>query len=495
MRDKLTTLSGRLQGAAADSILLTFVRVITMALGLIVSKLLSVHFSLQDYGTYSQGMLIVSTVSSITILGLTNAVTYFYNSNRSMAEKEQYVCTMFALQYALGILSGVCVLAFQLPIIRYFDNEHLKKILFFAAWMPCLQNLIPMLQVLFVSIGKAKLIAARNLVISVSRLLAVLISCYITDSIVTLFAVLLLLDAMQTAYFIFLFGKYRFPIRMKKAEPALIGSIFKFSIPMAVYVLMTTLNRDIDKYVIGYFAGTSSLAIYSNAAKLLPFDLITRSFVVVLVPVITRQISQRDYGAAKDTFRAFLRIGCLTSWPIILGVIVGAKEVMIILYDEKFLPGLSAFITYLFTDMLSFASTTIILSAKGKTKKLMVCSCIVLSVNLVLNIILYKYMGMLGPAVSTLAVTAGLVVSLLKMGAEEIDTDISSLLDWKELFLLIGELLVIGTAMHFIKPCFYKLTNSVFLVFVLTYGCCLVPIMLLNYKKLIDCLKTINGIK
>ena len=66
-------------GAATNSIMLMTVQIITTILGLIVTKLLSVHFSLTEYGTYSQALLVTTTATSISILGLTNATNYFYN--------------------------------------------------------------------------------------------------------------------------------------------------------------------------------------------------------------------------------------------------------------------------------------------------------------------------------------------------------------------------------------------------------------------------------
>ena len=57
-----------MNGAAVDSIILTFIQVVTTAVGLVVSKILSVNFSLTEYGTYSQVMLITATASSLTIL-------------------------------------------------------------------------------------------------------------------------------------------------------------------------------------------------------------------------------------------------------------------------------------------------------------------------------------------------------------------------------------------------------------------------------------------
>ena len=196
---------------------------------------------------------------------------------------------------------------------------------------------------------------------------------------------------------------------------------------MAVYVLTNELARDIDKYVISFFSDTSTLAIYTNAAKLLPFDLITQSFITVLVPIVTRQIASKDYDKAQTTFRAYLRLGYVVTWIVAFGVVVNAKEAMLFLYDPKYLPGLSVFIVYLFVDMIKFANTSLILTAKGKSKTLMICSLSALGANFILNIILFKLLGILGPAIATLIITFGLVTVLLVLGGKEIQTSIFGL--------------------------------------------------------------------
>ena len=495
MTGNLKRLSVKFHGAASDSILLTFVRVITAVIGLLVTKLLSIHFSLHDYGTYSQAMLIVTTATSISILGLTNAVNYFYNAAAAEEDKERYVGTIFSIQYFIGILCAIVIIAIQIPIINYFKNDNLKDILYFVAWFPILQNLIPMLQVLFVSIGRAKLIAGRNFVISLARLGIVLVACYITKSIKTIFAILLLLDIAQVAYFMWAFNRSNFRISIKHFDKALLKPVLAFSIPMAVYVLTNELARDIDKYVISFFSDTSTLAIYTNAAKLLPFDLITQSFITVLVPIVTRQIAVKDYDKAMTTFKAYLRLGYVATWIVAFGVVINAKEAMLFLYDPKYLPGLSVFIVYLFVDMIKFANTSLILTAKGRSKTLMLCSISALGANFILNVILFKLFGILGPAIATLLITFALVMLLLIIGSYEIKTTLFDLFNWKEMLVVAVELVVVGGVCFFIKHMLYSFISSSALILIVTYCIYIIVMLLLNRKRILDCFRTINKMK
>ena len=123
-------------------------------------------------------------------------------------------------------------------------------LIYIVAFLPLLQNLIPMLQVLFVSVGRAKLIAVRNLIISLARLVAVIIACYVTKDIILIFYVLLVLDIGQIIFFMVSFARLKYSIRIKHTCFKYMKPILAFSIPMAVYLLTNSLSRDLDKYVI-----------------------------------------------------------------------------------------------------------------------------------------------------------------------------------------------------------------------------------------------------
>lgn len=488
-------IKNKLHGAAADSLVLTFVKVVTAALGLLTTKLLSTQFSLHEYGTYSQAMLLVSTVTSISILGLSDATNYFYNAADDEERKQQSIATVFGIQYIIGLGFGLIICLAHIPIINYFKNEDLKTIIFFAAWMPVFNNLIPMLQVLFISIGKAKTIAVRNFVVSLSRLFIVGIASFITQNIRTVFILILFLDIAQVAFFYCSFSKNRFRIRLSNFRVELVKPILSFSIPMTVFVFTNALSRDIDKYVISYFTDTQTLAVYTNAAKILPFDMLTASFLTVLIPIITRQVRSENYTEAQNTLKAYLRVGYLATWIMVSGSIVNAKETMLFFYDTKYLSGLSVFIIYLFVDMIKFANVSLILSAKGKTKTLMKWSVISLIVNAILNVLAYLAFGIVGPAITTLVITILLMVIYLSISAREIDTSFIKLFDLKEVTIEIVQLIIVGIVSYAIKIMLRSLFNSYVIVLVLTYGIFVGCMLLLNKRRLISCLKTINTMK
>ena len=483
-------------GAATNSMLLMLIQVVTTLMGLIVAKLLAVNFSLEEYGTYSQALLVTTTATSLSILGLTNATNYFYNKTTNADIQKKYISTIFAIQYLVGALCYVGIIVFRGAISRYFSNDALRNVLLIVAATPCLTNLIAMYQNLFVSIGQARRIAARNLVVSCMRLIAVSLACFLTKDIVTVLRAILLMDIGQTFYFARMFGKIKFTMRVKNADFALVREILSFSIPMAVYVLTNSLTRDIDKYVISAFSDTQTLAIYTNAAKILPFDMLTSSLITVLVPIVTRLINNKQYNEAQDVFKLYLRIGYTLTGIFVGGAIAVANPLMIFLYDEKYISGLPIFVVYLFIDLIRFANVTTVLSGAGKTKVLMRISVLILASNAVFNVISFKMLGLIGPAITTLVLTVGMTGLLLYYGAKQIKSTFLDLFDWKEMLLMASEILLFGVIIHFLSSYLQNvLVLPLFFVLAISYGLYLIALLGLNGKRIIATLKKMNTYK
>ena len=154
-----------LKGTSGDALLLTIVKMMSIVLGFGVTRLLSQHLSLQDYGTYSQILLLVSTVMCVTTLGMIDGVNFYYCSEQDPEKRESYVATLFAMQCMVSLVVGGVVMLLGGALSAGFDNPDMCNLMIFAAALPMLQNLMNMLQVLLVSVGKAKILAIRNLLV------------------------------------------------------------------------------------------------------------------------------------------------------------------------------------------------------------------------------------------------------------------------------------------------------------------------------------------
>ena len=408
-------------GVSGDAVLLMMVKMVTIVLSFVITRLLSEYLSIYAYGTYSQALLVVSTVSSLTVLGMLDGVNYYYCSQKETENKETYMATLFTCQCIVGAVAGFVVLGMSGLLCAYFANPELKGLLLFCAVLPVLQNLLGMLQILLVSVGKAKLLAARNLVVSMVRLAVVLlVVSAVRDAAVTLLATLIL-DLLQIGFFLWTLKRNACRIRLKRVDFRLVKPIVAYCAPMAIFTVVNTLNRDLDKHLIAFLTDTETVAMYANASKQLPFDLITTSFCTVLLPKITGMIAHKNYREAKSTYKVFVEISYLATGILCGAAFSVAPQLMELLYSRKYMDGLDIFRIYILVDFVRFASITLILSAAGKTKLLMRLGLATLGTNAVLNVVFFRIWGTVGPAVATLITSVLMGIILLSLGARELE--------------------------------------------------------------------------
>ena len=483
------------EGLATDAIFLTIAKLVTSLISILITKLLAVNFSLYDYGTYSQAMLIVSTATSLSILGLTDGVNYFYNGNFNTEQKRKNINTIFLIQFIVGTICAVIILSSNELITRYMGNPALKSIYVYIMFSPMLSNLLAMYQVLFVSTGRAKLIAVRNLFVSIFKLFAVAVATLITHNVTTIFMIILVTDIIQVAFFSVSFAKRTFCVNPFAADLKIVRTILAYCLPLAIYILTNALCRDIDKYVISYFTDTETLAIYTNAAKMLPFDVITTSFATVMVPYITRYVANDEYEKSQQLYKNYLSFSYVTTWLIAFGAIVCAKDLMLILYDPKYLSGVKVFIVYILVDMIRFANVAVILRAKNKTFQLMLYSLGMLVANFILNIVFFQLWGMIGPAIATLVVTLVFNCAMLYQGAGIIRAKIYTLIDFKDMAKTICGMVLAGLVAVAVQKICERMDASYLITFILAYGVYAMIVFVLNIKKVLRILKNMNRIK
>lgn len=478
------------QNNTFDAFLLAFMRVLTILVNLCSTAILSKNLSLDIYGTYASANLVINLFTNITQLGLMDAVNYFYHHKH--ANRKDSINTIFFLQFIIGIVCGGVILGAQHQIAAYFSNPGLLALFGYLAFRPLLGNLFNSMMVLQVAVGRAKGVAVRHAVFALAKLIMVWITSFITKDIKTILITYLVLDCLSIIYFYLVFKKECFSINPFAPKLNLTGQILKFAVPMGIYVMTNTFSRDIDKLIVGYFESTETLAVYTNCATLLPFDIISSAFLTIIIPIMTRLVQNGEYTRGLNVFKPYLKIGFIST-SVIAGIcIVLAEEVVLLLYGAKYIEGKIIFVLYTLVDVVKFAGVTIVLTAKGYTKKLMGISFVALVSNAVLNVLFYWLFGLLGPAIATVIVTLGTTVWLLFVSMKVLQARLSNLLSWKSLGRIVARLVIVIS----LCAALYAVTNVLalhYLVVLVVCGSITCTVALLLYgKELLEAFRRLN---
>lgn len=482
-------------GIVSDSVFLVFVRVVTLSVNLVQTMILSRTLTKTNYGTYSQAVLLISSLAPIFSLGLNDAINYFFNKSTDEKTREKYVNTIFSLSILSGFFCGIIILIFQSQIVGYFANDAVSGLLVYIAFRPCVQNLVALYQPLFISSGYAKTIAIRNLIISIGQICIVGGVSYFTSNINLIFLLLLVLDILQYACFVLIYRKRQFKISIFKADFTIVREILKYALPLLLGTSISTISINIDKFMVSGMMSTEEYALYANVSKELPFSFVISSFTAVVMPVIVRYINNEQNNKFKELWSCYLELGYKITWPLCIGAAVLAPEAIELLYSKMYLnaDGTIVFRIYTIVAMMRFTFFGMVPSALGRTDIVMKYSIIGCAINICLNYPMFYLIGMPGPAMATVISMLVSATLYFRASSKLVNIRISEVLKPKQIFLLGLEMLVCGVGIRLIVSSVELYATNVFINFVLGYMLFNVIVLGLNIKSLKRVLKSLKG--
>lgn len=414
---------------------LTVTKFVTLAINMVVTMLLSRYRTLGEYGVFSQITLVTNLASSLFMLGLPGSVNYFLNKSENNKTKNEFLSSYFLLGTAMSVVLGAVLFACSGLIVRYFNNPAIYTYMFVMVLLPWISIFNTSADNIFIAYENISALTIYRIAYSCALMgVAVIFSwselsfinymrAYI--SVQVLFCLLLYIIVQKIS------GRFSF-----KLNKRLLKEILLFSIPLGLASVVSTLNIELDKLMLGALLSTEELAVYSNASKELPINIICVSISSVLMPQMVRLLKENKFSLAIDIWKKTVSVSYIIICFFCTAIFVFAPQVITILYSEKYLAGVTVFRIYSLTTLFKVTYFGIVLNSMGKTKKIFSCSVLTLVLNVILNFILYKIMGVIGPAIATLISTFTIVLLQLLMTSSLVKISIKNIFPWKNLFLL-----------------------------------------------------------
>lgn len=426
-----------------DAIYLTVSKIIVLFIGMITSMLLARFRTLEEYGTYSQIIMITDLVSTILMLGLPNSINYFLAKARTDEEKQRFMSVYITLSGIFTFVIAVC-LFLALPVIsEYFKNPAITTFSYVFAIYPWSSLMINSLSNTCIVYGKTNRLIIYNIIYTIVTLIILLITKALGMTFRQYMALYMLI--------MFVFGSIALGW-MKKLVKTLklllsmkiIKEILVFSIPMGLASVVGTLNTELDKLVIGRFFTTEEYAIFANAAKELPVTILATSLTAVLLPRFVRLIDQKCVDEAIKLWKYAASLSFCFMTLIVGGFFTFAPDIMSLFYSEKYVTDGGVLVFRIYSLILLFRALYwgIILNATGQTKFVFYSSLLTLGLNLIGNIVSCYFIGFTGPAISSLVVIAIMACIQLWFSCRIINYKFSKVLPWKTIFTYIIETII-----------------------------------------------------
>ncbi len=439
----------------ADATLLTFSKVATSAIAMVMTMLLSRFRTLEEYGTFSQILMIVNLVTSILMLGLPKSLNFFLARTDDKEEKKKFLSLYYTLNTILSFLVGLALVLSVGLIERYFENYTIRSFLYFLAIFPWTKIVCASVENLLIVYKKPKALVAFRILNSAALLLTVMVVQWLGWTFKDYMLLYVLVEAVFSIVVYIIAAKVSGGIRPYIGKK-LLKTVLAFSVPLGLASVVGTLNIELDKMLIGFLMDTESFAVYTNAAKELPVVMISSSFTAVLLPQMVRMLKKEDHYGAIKLWGNATTLSMILIAIIGVGCFVYAEDVVKILYSEKYIEGVWVFRIYSLHLLMRCTYYGMVLNSIGKTGFIFWCSIGALASNAVLNIVLFKVFEMFGqsliaPAVATLVSTTAMALLQLAVTAKSLKIKFREVFPWKQSALILLVNISFGVLFYFIK--------------------------------------------
>ena len=362
--------------------------------GIILARILTPA----ELGSYRQLFLIYTTFSTLLLLGIPQSVMVLLPKLRHIDSKREYISKVVNLITILAFVFSLAIFAFRHLIADKFHNPGMSNLLVLFAVYPLFMFITQIYSALMLGLKQPQKTARFTIFSVVTDTVLILGLAILTKSLAYT-----VLGVMLSAFSQWCFAHYNLVYYKTKVgfDVEFLRDLLQYSLPLGLSSIIGMLSIQLDKFVISGFFRPADFAVFSIGAMELPFvSILSNSVNSILLPHISS-----DTDNLATTYRAAVRKNALIVLPLCVIFFILAKPLITLLYTSQYEASVPIFRVYLLILPLRIATFGIIFMALGKTKYIMYNAILTLLLNLVLNLILVRQIGMIGAALATVLVT------------------------------------------------------------------------------------------
>jgi O-antigen/teichoic acid export membrane protein len=227
------------------------------------------------------------------------------------------------------------------------------------------------------------------------------------------------------------------PTRQRLAEQ------FKYTVPYGFAIITWTLATNLHQYVVSYLYDPAMFAVYAVGCLQLP--ILSMVFETISDVTLVRLTELRQQGGRMESVRL---IGhsvtklALVLFPAYVWLTISARDVLVLLYTERFLPAVDIFTVFLITLPLAALELDYVARAFADTRFILQINIMRLFVTAALLAMLVPSLGLIGAVGAfVLGIALSKLLTLYKLSTLY-EVPVRQILPWIDL----GKVLAIAWA-------------------------------------------------
>jgi len=409
--------------------------------GFIVFPIIVKLFGTQTYGIWAQILAIIGFATPMALIGINVAIKRFLPSEKdiNIISKNFWSIFYFVIVVSIFIMFVIYLLSDYIAL-RLFHLPEISNTLLLVTLIIPLNAINIIFSDLFLAFNKVKkwiLISSLRDIIEVALILIIL---YVTikDSIIFLITITIA-SLLLTNIIAFILSYKIAPL--KKPDFSNIKSYLTVGFPLFLSGLTYTFIHIGDRYIIGYYKDITQVGIYSGIYTLatVAFLGIAEAIFITLLPTLSKFWKKNKIQEASFYTSYLLKYYFILGIPMVFGLIAISKNLLLVLSNQDFVEfwyimPIIAFGIFIFQG---FGISDYVFILTKKTTTIFYLTLIAVSENIVLNIILIPFIGILGAAIASLItyLTYSIIIFILARKKIKITLETNSIL--KSLFASI----------------------------------------------------------
>ena len=389
------------------------------------------RLSVSDFGRYQQVWLIIRTLTPIFLLGIPQALNYFIPQTDRKTGRS-YLTVFNLILLCMGIIIAAVSYLKPEAITLIAGNREIVPLVSIAGLY--LLFILPsnLLEPVLIFQKKVREYFLWNLSFTVIFICIVFYGGYI-DDLEWIFQGL-----AGLAFFKALVALIRSQTTLGMGNPGHISDrkkhLFRYLLVLGSIGFVDILTAHMDKYLVSHFTGEEKFAIYSIGSIEIPLaGLLLSAVTAVVMPEFSRLIAQKKHSQVLSLLKRSMEKLAVFIFPVFIYSMLTAHFFIPFFFSEKYMDSIPIFIIYLVMLPMRAINNHPYLIAAGLQRYALYARIIDIIINFVLGIILLKWVGIAGPAVST--VLASYVHKAYQTGivCKNLDVSLKRIYPWRGL--------------------------------------------------------------
>lgn len=243
-----------------------------------------------------------------------------------------------------------------------------------------------------------------------------------------------------------------FPKTERVAAPVKVSELFRFALPLGTTDVVSLLNQQVDRWLILLSFPAAAFADYQAGAWQVPvLGSIAYSVGDAYMPSLVEKFGQGEPRAAIEIWRSTIGKVSLVVVPITVGFVVGARELMSILFTDAYVSAAIIFQLYSIMTLGRVATFGSVIIAAGRPRYMLQAAIFSLVANVALCVPLTFAVGFIGPALGTSLAFIPMVIFYVWSIARATGLRTREIFPAGDYFRVLGLSLVAGGAAYLLK--------------------------------------------